>query len=399
MILPIGDQPNPTGFTPVVNYLLIAANVAIFVLVTFPLSSQPADPADPILREYIRVVEQNLPPGVDIGQAVRQVSAYDLFVFSYGYRPIEPSIVTLFTAMFLHGGLMHLFGNMLFLWIYGDNVEHRLGRIRYLVWYLVTGAAATLFHAVFASDSPIPLVGASGAISGVLGFYFLWFPHNQVRLWVVFFPFFMKVFLAPARWVLGFYIIISNILPFLATAGQGSGVAYGAHIGGFLAGAAVAWVTDRRGAAASPNEYGAKPHPVREPKSAGELIGGAMARGDYDAAAESYFEIPAERAKGLLGANDSIALGNWLAKNGHPRAALIIYQRHLRDFPRGPGSAEAHAYAGLIQLHAFKEPTAAYQHLVEALDYDPPAELEAMIRKALAEISAIQKFRVPRYRH
>jgi membrane associated rhomboid family serine protease len=399
MILPIGDQPNPVGFTPVVNYFLIAVNIAVFVLVTFPLNSQPADPADPMLQEYIRVVEQNLPSGVDIGQALRQVSAYDLFVFSYGYRPIEPSIVTLFTAMFLHGGFMHLFGNMLFLWIYGDNVEHRLGRIWYFVSYLATGVAATLFHTVFASGSPIPLVGASGAISGVLGFYFLWFPHNKIRLWVVFFPFFMRVFLAPSRWVLGFYIIISNILPFLATAGEGSGVAYGAHIGGFLAGASVAWVADRRGAAASPDEYRAKPHLAREPKSAGELIGGATARGDYDAAAKSYFEVPAERAKGLLSANESIALGNWLAKNGHSRAALIVYQRHLRDFARGPGTAEAHAYAGLIQLHAFKEPTAAYQHLVEALDYDPPVDLEVTIRKALAEISVIQKFRVPRYRH
>ena len=399
MILPIGDQPNPTGFTPVVNYLLIAFNVAVFVLVTVPLSSQLADPADPMLEDYLRVVVQNLPPGLDIGQAVRQISAYELFVFSYGYRPIEPSIGTLFSAMFLHGGFMHLFGNMLFLWIYGDNVEHRLGHVRYLVWYFVTGAAATLFHAVFASDSPIPLVGASGAISGVLGFYFLWFPHNRIRLWVVFFPFFMRVFLAPARWVLGFYIMISNILPFLTTVGESSGVAYGAHIGGFLTGAAVAWVTDLRGAAAIPDEYGAKPHPVREQKSVRERIGSAIAGGDYDAAAKSYFEVSAERTKGLLGANESIALGNWLAKNGHSRAALIIYQRHLRDFPRGPGTAEAHVYAGLIQLHAFKEPTAAYQHLVAALDYDPPADLETMIRKALAEISANQKFRVPRFRH
>jgi membrane associated rhomboid family serine protease len=396
VILPIGDQPNPTGFTPVVNYLLIAANIAVFVIITLPLSSQPADPADPRLPEYLRVIEQNLPPGVDARQAMRQVSAYDLFVFSHGYRPVAPSIVSLFTAMFLHGGLMHLFGNMLFLWIYGDNVEHRLGRLSYIIWYLATGVAATLFFALFAGNSPVPLVGASGAISGVLGFYFVWFPRNQVRLWFFLFPFFMNVILVPARWVLGFFLILDNLLPFLMTAGQGTGVAHGAHIGGFFAGAAVAWAIDRRRIAGRPNDYEARSEPPREPKTASELVTLAIRRGDFGQAAERYFELPSERSRGLLSADDSIALGNWLAKNGHPRAALTVYQRHLRDFPRGPGAAEAHAYAGLIQLHAFKETTAAYQHLVEALDYDPPPELEAMIRKALAEISAKQKLRIPR---
>ena len=101
---------------------------------------------------------------------------------------------------------MHLFGNMLFLWIYGDNVEYRLGRLAFLLWYLATGVAATLFFAVFALDSTVPLVGASGAISGVLGFYFLWFPRNTVRLFVFLFPFFMNVVAVPARIVLGVYL-------------------------------------------------------------------------------------------------------------------------------------------------------------------------------------------------
>lgn len=151
MFLPVGDQPNPRG-TPVVNYALIAANVLVFLAVSLPLSTQPADPGDPRLREYVEIIGQNLPPGVSAREVLEQVSAYDLFVFSFGYRPAEPSIVTLFTAMFLHGGFLHLFGNMLFLWIYGDNVEHRLGRIRYLIGYLLTGVAATLFHALFDRD-------------------------------------------------------------------------------------------------------------------------------------------------------------------------------------------------------------------------------------------------------
>ncbi|HXV59581.1 MAG TPA: hypothetical protein VEK15_02720, partial [Vicinamibacteria bacterium] len=94
----------------------------------------------------------------------------------------------------------------------------------------------------------------------------------------------------------------------------------------------------------------------------------------------------------LLGPNESILLGTWLAQNGHPRAALTIYQRHLRDYPTGPGAAEAHAYAGLVQLHAFDEPTAAYQHLIEALDFDPSPELRSLVRNGLDLIESRQKY-------
>ena len=103
--------------------------------------------------------------------------------------------------MFLHAGFFHLAGNMLFLWIYGDNVEARLGRVTYLVGYLVTGLAGNLFHLVLAGASPMPLVGASGAISGVLGFYFVCFPENRVRMLITLFPIFMKVVRIRSRWV------------------------------------------------------------------------------------------------------------------------------------------------------------------------------------------------------
>ena len=221
MFLPLGDEPNPHG-TPYVNYGLIAANIAVYVLVSLPLSFTPADPQDPRVGEYLSAIGENLPPGVSVSDVVEQISAYDLVVLSYGYRTTMPSLVTLFTAMFLHGGFMHLFGNMLFLWIYGDNVEHRLGPVKYLFWYLVTGIAATLFYALFAGGSSLPLVGASGAISGVLGFYFLWFPHNRVRLWIFLFPFFAQTFMAPARLVLGIYLVLDNIFPFLISRGAGN---------------------------------------------------------------------------------------------------------------------------------------------------------------------------------
>jgi membrane associated rhomboid family serine protease len=143
--------------------------------------------------------------------------------------------------MFLHASLMHVGGNMLYLWIFGNNVEARLGPLRFLFWYLATGVAALAFHAAFNLRSPAPLVGASGAISGVLGFYLLWFPRNVVKVWVFLFPFYIGVVHIGAVWVLGMYLLLDNLLPFLIAPASG-GVAHGAHIGGFVAGMVAAWI-------------------------------------------------------------------------------------------------------------------------------------------------------------
>lgn len=239
MFLPIGDEPNPHHL-PAMTVLIIAANVAVFLLVTLPLSARPADPADPLLIEYLRAVLPHLPAGVPLGELAAQVSAYDLVVFRWGYRPGDPQLVALVSAMFLHGGFMHLAGNMLYLWIYGNNVEHRLGATGYLFWYLATGIAATLFHALFNRGSTIPLVGASGAISGVLGFYLVWFPRHVVKMWVFLIPFYIGMLRINATVVLVMYLVLDNLLPMLVRGGQG-GVAHGAHIGGFVAGMAVAF--------------------------------------------------------------------------------------------------------------------------------------------------------------
>ena len=119
MFLPLGDEPNPRGI-PYVNYALMAANVAVYLFVCLPLSFTAPDPQSPLLQEYLRAVTESLPPNVPLSDVLPQVTVYDLVVFSYGFRTAEPSLLTLFTAMFLHGGFMHLFGNMLFLWIYGE---------------------------------------------------------------------------------------------------------------------------------------------------------------------------------------------------------------------------------------------------------------------------------------
>ena len=168
MVLPIGDAPSPRG-VPVVTYLLIAANVAVYGLVTLPLGAEHVSPADPRVQEYLAVLGRELRGRVPLDELARQVTAYDLFVFGHGFRPARPSLSTLFVSMFLHGGLLHLVGNMLFLWIYGDNVEHRLGRVGYLLAYLASGVAATWTHAVLTPDPFFPVVGASGAISGLWG--------------------------------------------------------------------------------------------------------------------------------------------------------------------------------------------------------------------------------------
>jgi membrane associated rhomboid family serine protease len=244
MFLPIGDEPNPPRF-PVMTVALIAVNVAIYLLITLPLGMRAPDPGDPALSEYLRAVLPHLPPGTSPQDVVQQMSAYDLVVYRWGFRPNAPSVVTLITAMFLHGGMVHLFGNMLYLWVYGNNVEDRLGMVAYLIWYLATGIAATLFFTAFNLGSPLPLVGASGAISGVLGFYLIWFPRHIVKVWVLLFPFYVGVVRIRATFVLVVYLVLDNLLPFLLVP-RDAGVAHGAHIGGFIAGTLVALILRRR---------------------------------------------------------------------------------------------------------------------------------------------------------
>lgn len=397
MFLPLGDEPNPRG-VPVVTYGLIAVNVAVFVLVTLPLSAIPPDFDDPTLLTYVEALRSRFNER-DLSAVLRTVTSYDLVVFSYGFRPVDFDLVALGTSMFLHAGFMHLAGNMLFLWIYGDNVEHRLGSGRFLVAYLGTGVIATLSHALLDLDSPLPVVGASGAISGVLGFYFVWFPKNRVRLWVMLFPFFMNVIYAPARLVLGMYLIIDNLLPFLVTRGLGGGgVAYGAHIGGFVGGLAYAWWSDRREVDHAPPEFESRRRTIDADPSSVRGIRQRIEDGAYAEAAPDYFRLSAARTARLLMPEDSIRFGHWLANHGHPDAALVVYQRHLRDYPLGPFGAEAHLGAGLVQLYARDQPTAAYQHLVAVFDADPHPETAAHARRALDEIASRQKLQLRRIR-
>jgi membrane associated rhomboid family serine protease len=381
MVIPIGDAPNSRGAAPV-TYALIALNVAIYMLVSLPLSGTRPDPRDPELREYVEVMSHATRGELSPADLLRQTSAYDLFVFSHGYRPAQPSVADLLFCMFLHGGFLHVAGNMLFLWIYGDNVEKHMGSLRFLFWYLATGAAATLFHAFFASTSEVPLVGASGAISGVLGFYFVWFPRNIVRLLFLLPPFLMQVFEVPARFVLGVYLFLDNLLPYLLTRGEG-GVAHGAHIGGFVAGLAVAWIHAQRVQRKEPVLRGA---PEPEPPA----LHDAIRSGRLGEAADTYFALSPPEARDALSAEEAVEVARWLRRQGRSGDALVLLRRTIRDVHDGPGLAEAKALAGLILLEDRRDPAAAYQYLLTALELSPDPATADEVRSALRRIDGLQ---------
>lgn len=388
MLLPLGDAPNPRS-TPYVTYAILLANVAIFLLITVPLSTTAPNPHDPVLHEYVETIVGTISDPALRRHVLASISAYDLFVFENGFRPAAPSFGTLILSLFLHAGFAHLFGNMLFLWIYGDNVEYRLGALPFLGVYIGSGIIATIFHSLFDLAAALPLIGASGAISGILGLYFLWFPHNRVRLLFFLPPFWLQSLYVPARIVLALYLVIDNVLPFVFDRGVGGGgVAYGAHIGGFLAGLGVAWFLDRRELRAKPEVYAGT---VSDVATAIERVRQAVEGGRFEKAAELYFSLPAGATKRILPPADSLGFATWLRCAGHPHAALAVFRRHLRDYPGGPGLAEAHLGAGLVQLHDFDQPTPAYQHFLEALDSGPAPETAQEARRALAAIDAQRK--------
>jgi len=166
--------------------------------------------------------------------------AVERFVFSFGLIPAEFSWVTVFTSMFLHGGFLHFGGNMLYLWIFGDNVEDRMGHGRFLAFYLLCGVAAALAQTVSAPDSTLPMVGASGAIAGVMGAYFVLYPHSRIVTLLPIF-FFIQIVEIPAVFFLGFWFILQLLSGVgsiaAATAGEpAGGIAFWAHAAGFVAG-------------------------------------------------------------------------------------------------------------------------------------------------------------------
>ena len=328
MILPIGDEPNPRNFTPWVTRLLIGINVLVYVLFTLPLGVTKADVDAPGLGDYIRFLEQ-VYPSEQVGYFLQASTMWDLAVFQWGFRATDPQTIDMFTSMFMHAGFMHLAGNMLFLWIYGDNVEHRLGRIGYLLFYLGSGVAATLTHA-WLSDMPIaPLVGASGAISGVLGAYFVMFPRNYVKTLIGIPPILFNVILVPAWLMLGaYYLLYNNLLPLLAE--TSTSVAYLAHLGGFAVGVAVAVPLAFGGFLAGRTNRGASAEGGgRVAGAASEPLGLARQLMQEGRAGQARQVLMAGilRSRGAQRASLQLALGQLLAGTGrHTEAFQWLYR-------------------------------------------------------------------------
>ena len=220
-MFPLRDD-NPIRRTPFLTVILIAVNVAVFIY------------------EFVQP---------DQGQRV---------VMQFGFIPIEltqgaeltpyahfPTIGTMFTSMFMHGGWMHLIGNMLYLWIFGDNCEDLLGPFWFIVFYLLSGIGAVLLFVVFSPNADVPLVGASGAISGVLGLYALKFPRARI-LTALTLGFFIRMIWVPAMAVLGIWFLMQLLFALTSSASEASGgVAYMAHVGGFLVGLLAAIIVRR----------------------------------------------------------------------------------------------------------------------------------------------------------
>ncbi len=392
-MFPIGDSPNPRGIAWV-TYVLIAINVLVFVLY-LPAMSEVADPGDPRVREYTDMIAKETgAPQAELEAAARRVTEYDLVVYEHGSRPVAPSWLDMLTSMFLHGGFMHLFGNMLFLWIYGNNAESRIGRIPYLLAYLATGYAAAFGDILLRPESGIPAVGASGAISGVLGMYFIWFPHNKVRLLILIPPLIRQVELG-ARWVLGFYIVVQNLLPAFLTGGGPGGVAHGAHIGGFVAGVLLALGTNLlvRLGWGRRTEHADEPDPQQTldgaRKEEGGLLGAfreAMRAGDVDRASTLLLGAPRDLVHAGLGPAETVALGDALARAREPRRAAAAYDVALRQHARGEDAAAAHLGAARVLLEDLKQPTAAYQHVVDAVKAGATPSQQAEARALLQEM-------------
>lgn len=267
-MIPIRDA-NPTRRVPILTLSLIAANVAVFLL------WQPTLGGDEIEQQIFYFCQAEIPfevthrtslsdGGVEARQALEDQfgpgAGADIQSVLRRECPEKSWLLSVFVAMFLHGGWLHIAGNMLFLWVFGNNVEDRLGYGLFPVFYVLGGIAAAALQVAFDPSSTIPSLGASGAIGAVLGAYAVLFPRARVTTLVIFL--FITVIELPAVFVLGAWFV----LQLLSGVGQlgtqvNGGVAFWAHVGGFAFGAAVAWLFFRRRGGRRPEPYGIPPRP------------------------------------------------------------------------------------------------------------------------------------------
>ena len=377
MLIPISHAEQRVARLPWVTILLVAANVAVF-LITLPAVNQQATQTrqrvEEVLRfamehpylqmpqEVTRVVPARRPPAnlstetiadeqdrldrlwSDL-KATTSASVYR----RYGYIPAEPHLLALFTSMFMHGGWMHLIGNMLFLWLSGGSLEDRWGRIVFLILYMASGVGATLMHAAMTPHSLMPLVGASGAIAGLMGAFLVRLATTKIRFFY-WFLFLRGTFEAPAYVMLPLWLLQQLLM---ARTGTGGGVAVWAHIGGFVFGAAVAVVirlTDMEEKVLAPSIK------KKTAWTASDRLTAALGRldqGDVDGAIQdletllratpdnidvrtSLIDAHARKADHAAAGRESAGLVGAYLKARDPAGAMTAAREHKRAFPDIP---------------------------------------------------------------
>jgi len=212
-VIPLKDD-NPTNSTPIITYIIIGICVVVFLLeISSPNYSSGA------LFYSWGVIPASLVHNLQVPEEIYRV----------------PPMATLITSMFMHGGFMHLIGNMLYMWIFADNIEDELGKTKFIIFYILSGIAAALTQVYMNTESTVPMVGASGAIGGVLGAYIVNHPRAKVLVLIPL-GFFTQIIKVPAIFVLGIWFILQFVSSAFSSS-SGGGVAYGAHIGGFIFGA------------------------------------------------------------------------------------------------------------------------------------------------------------------
>ena len=244
MLFPLGDDNRSRVITPYVTYFLIGTNILVFL---YQLMNES-------FTYGYSVVPYEVSHGVDLISEAGYNQSGQMVKAPQSPGPV-PIYFTFISAMFMHGGFMHIAGNMLYLWIFGDNVEDRMGHVKFFIFYLLCGFLASLTHVVFNPNSMIPSLGASGAIAGVLGAYLILYPHQRVRVLLPL-GFFSQITDLPAIVVIGFWAVLQFFggLGSIAETAQTGGVAYLAHVGGFIAGAILVFLFRNR-LATPPREF------------------------------------------------------------------------------------------------------------------------------------------------
>jgi membrane associated rhomboid family serine protease len=463
MLIPIGHEDQQVRRLPWVTILLVAANVLVFLYTNQVAQQQAAETRQRVQevvryaadRPYLRVSEELRrvilpgPPRADLSSetVAREQARLDEMLAelrsgtkgniyrTYGYVPAEPRLLTLFTSMFLHGGWMHLLGNMLFLWLAGGSLEDRWGRVLFLLLYLASGVVAALLHAAMTPHSPVPMVGASGAIAGLMGAFLVRLARTRIRFFYWFLivrgTFVMPAFVALPLWLLQQFA--------MARSGAGGGIAVWAHIGGFAFGVLVALVVrladfeknvlapaiarktswspseqltaaleklDRGGPEAgirelvallkqTPNSIEARAALVAAYTQAGDsasagresarLVSAYVVARDMDGGLAAFDEHRRAHPDVAVPLRSLLTLAAHREKQERHAEAADLYQKGIEAWPVDPLRPKALVAYGRLMLEFFQQPDAATTLLEEALR-DPAAPPE--FRRAAEELMA-----------